>query len=591
MTPTAPKLRQVMAVLSVSANRLIRTDQLIDELWPERPPASAMTTLQTYVYKLRKLMLLGNPSAGPARETAVALTTRPSGYLLRLPDHAVDAGQFEELAHRGRTELAADRVDSAASVLRDALEVWRGPALTDVPAGPLLRSEIVRLEERRKSTLELRVAADLRLGRYHDLIGELTNLVAGEPTHEGFQGKLMLALHLAGRRSDALRVYQSARESLAGELGLEPSAELQRLQRRILDSDGTLESSFQRSSARAGAIEPPAQLPPKVSGLIGRDRPAGELHDLLCKRLPTGVPPVLVVTGPPGVGSSALCLQAAHQARESYPDGQFYAKLTAPGSGPVQVDDVLAAFLRGTGTSHHGLPDDLKERSGLFRSWTARRRVLVVLDDVVDTDQLAHLLPSGPDCATLVATRRRIHHPSVSRTVDLAPLDDADALALLVRELGSPRVRRQLADARRLAEFCGGLPLALRAAATVLRVRSHWPIAHLLRQEKPATWLGVAASVRTTCDLLPADVRATLRVLAPTATAPLTPVDAAALLGADAHAAESALECLVEHHLADVVPTDAGDFQYRIPPLVRLGLRDLGAPPLADGDPSVRKFA
>ncbi|GAA3882074.1 AfsR/SARP family transcriptional regulator [Saccharothrix violaceirubra] len=582
VTPTAPKLRQVMAVLAVSANRLIRTDQLIDELWPERPPASAMTTLQTYVYQLRKFMRLGNPGDGGPREEAVALTTQPSGYLLRLPDDAVDAVEFTGLARLGRAGLAADRVDEAAAVLRRALDLWRGPAFADVPAGPLLRSEIVRLEELRKSAVEVRVDADLKLGRHHDVIGELTNLVAAEPTHEGFQGRLMLALYLAGRRSDALRVYQNTRDSLSAELGLEPSAELRRLQRRVLDADGSLESSFLRPTTRAAAVEPPAQLPPTVSGLIGRERELGEVRDVLVRRRPGGVAPVVVVTGPPGAGGTALGLHAAHLLCETYPDGQLYARL-----GDVGPAEVLAAFLRGA--CHRELPDDLKERSDLFRSWTARRRVLVVLDDVVDTDQLTHLLPAGSGCATIVTSRRRIHSAAVSRVVDLAPLADPDALALLVRELGSPRVRRELADARRLVEFCGGLPLALRAAAAVLRVRAHWPLARLLREDKPAVWTGLGESVGTTCDLLADAVRTAFHTLAPAAAVPLTPTAAAAVLGTSPGVAEEVLESLVEHHLAEVVTIGPDQFHYRVPRPVRLAVRGCVRP--VRPAPDVRKFA
>src|SRR6266545_882900 len=184
-TPSAPKLRRVLALLSIHANNVVRTDQLIEELWEDRPPLSATTTLQTYVYQLRKLHQLGSgarmPTYGAESVNASgtpALHTTPNGYTLAMPADGLDAQRFAQLAERGRAELDAGDLESAAKTLRGALQLWRGPALTDVGVGPVLQAAVVWLEELRKSVMEQRLDADLALGRHHELIGELTSVVA-----------------------------------------------------------------------------------------------------------------------------------------------------------------------------------------------------------------------------------------------------------------------------------------------------------------------------------------------------------------------------------------------------------------------------
>jgi DNA-binding SARP family transcriptional activator len=576
ITPSAPKLRQVLALLSVSANKVIGIDQIIDELWAERPPVSAMTTLQTYIYQLRKVFRTSG-------DDSPVLTTRPGGYLLRLAANSVDAHVFEQLAERGRLELGAGNVESAAETLRAALRGYRGQMLRDVPVGRLLHSETVRLEELRKSVLELRIAADLQLGRHHELIGELTNLVALHPTHEGFQANLMQALYTAGRRSESLQVYQRARDALARELGLEPSAVLQQLQRDVLSAAPSLDTRPAAGlAARSGkAVEPPAQLPANVPSVIGRDADEADLRDALTAA-PSATPPVMLVSGPPGIGKTTLCVHSAHGVRSSFPDGQFYARLQSTSGAPVDPSDVLADFLRATGMPRDGLAGDLDERGRLFRSWTAHRRVLVVLDDVVDAEQLAPLLPTGSRCATLATTRCRMFAPSATGLVDLRPLGEADALALLVAELGNDRVVREIADAQHLVQLCGGSPQVLHAAATMLRVRSHWPIRRLVRRlanddasarERLVGELGIGGSVHATCLLLPPAARAAFPALAGAAAEPLSSAQAATVLGVDEQAAESILESLVEFQLADVAPPgDVEDdrFRYGFSPLVRL---------------------
>lgn len=246
VTPTAPKPRRVLALLAMSANSVVRNEQIIEELWENKPPVSVTTTLQTYVYQLRKYLHLTASTAGQpaprAHRPVEALRTFASGYMLSLGPDALDSLRFERLVQTGRGQLESGAVAEAARILSEALRLWRGPALVDVNSGPILQIEVLRLEEIRKSALEARIDADLQLGRQHQLLSELIGLVAQQPTHEGFQGKLMLALYRAGRRSGALHAYRHARRALVTELGVEPSGELQRLHQAILAGDPGLDA-------------------------------------------------------------------------------------------------------------------------------------------------------------------------------------------------------------------------------------------------------------------------------------------------------------------------------------------------------------
>jgi len=237
VTPTAPKPRQVLALLALHADQVVPVGMLIEELWGDRPPRSARTTLQTYVLQLRDLIataLEKDPEGTEPRTAKDVLVTTPGGYLLNTGGGTSDVREFERMAGTGYRAMDAGDFPGAARQLRDALALWSGSALADVQTGTQLEMETRRLDETRLCALDQRIEADLRLGRHRELLGELTMLVSRYRTHETLHGQLMLALHRSGRRSEALDVYQRLRTALVRELGLEPSAGLRRLQRSIL---------------------------------------------------------------------------------------------------------------------------------------------------------------------------------------------------------------------------------------------------------------------------------------------------------------------------------------------------------------------
>ncbi|MFC9931186.1 BTAD domain-containing putative transcriptional regulator [Streptomyces sp. NPDC127190] len=243
VVPTAAKPRKVLALLACRADRLVSVESLIEEVWGEDPPRSVQTTLQTYVLQLRGCIsaaLNGQRPADLPLGSKSVLVTEPGGYLLDTQGGTVDSAEFELLARRGHCAMEAGDCVTASAVFRQALALSRGPALVDVQCGPLLEAEARALEESRLSILSRRIEADLRLGRHHELLGELAGLCAQYPLHEGLQAQLMIALYRAGRRSTALETYQRLRTLLSRELGLDPSPELRELQSALLEADPAL---------------------------------------------------------------------------------------------------------------------------------------------------------------------------------------------------------------------------------------------------------------------------------------------------------------------------------------------------------------
>lgn len=237
ITPTAPKPRQVLALLALRADRIVTVPTLTEELWGAEPPRSARATLQTYVLQLREMIgaALERDAEGAAPRSAKdVLVTTPGGYQLNTTGGSHDVREFERLAGLGYRAMDAGDFPGAARQLGGALSLWTGAAFADVRTGAQLSPEVKRLEETRLCALDQRIDADLKLGRHRELLGELSVLVTRHPMHETLHGQFMLALHRSGRRTEALETYQRLRRALIGGLGLEPSAGLRRLQLSLL---------------------------------------------------------------------------------------------------------------------------------------------------------------------------------------------------------------------------------------------------------------------------------------------------------------------------------------------------------------------
>ena len=244
VVPTAPKPRQVLALLALNADRAVSTRTLTEELWGAEPPRSSRATLQTYILQLRELIgeaLTADDGPRPDDRTGKdVLVTSPGGYRLEAGSGTRDYGEFERLSNEGYRAMDNEDYSGAARTLRDALALWQGPALADVNAGSHLEMETRRLEEARLCALDQRIEADLCLGRYRELLPELTVLVERHTMHESLHSQFMLALYRSGRGGEALHVYQRLRGTLVRSLGLEPSAPVRRLQRSILKASSDI---------------------------------------------------------------------------------------------------------------------------------------------------------------------------------------------------------------------------------------------------------------------------------------------------------------------------------------------------------------
>jgi DNA-binding SARP family transcriptional activator len=545
---------------------------MIEELWYDRPPNSASSTLQTYICNLRKLV--------PRRESATRLVTLSSGYSLHIEPDDVDAHRFDGLVAAGISALDDNRVEEASAKLAGALSIWRGPALGDVPVGPSLQAQVIRLDERRLHALSARIDADLRLGRHSRLISELQALTAEHNLNERFHSQLLVALYRAGRRADALQVYQRLRTALAEHLGLDPGSEVDRVHRSVLMADSRLD--LNAPIIGGCALQPAAQLPPDLREVVGHEATIDQIA-----RSAAGVqtpdrrgPGAVVVTGMAGVGKTTIAVRAAQRVRARFPHGQLFATLRSNGKA-VDPAEVLENFLRALGATG-ALPSVLSERVNLFRSWTADRALLVVLDDAESAEQVSALSPTGERCGLIVTSRRRLTELAGVRQVELEQLSSTEAFELFGKLIGADRAAAETRAAERIVELCGGLPLALCSAAASVAGRRGWSLErfaerlddddlrlHELRHGNFDVRASISASVAR-LDL------ADRRVFVALGSGVATATELAERTGLGHTDAEQAVGRLAEERLLRSWHVDA-ELYFDVHPLVRLHSAEMGA--------------
>lgn len=593
ITPSAPKVRQVLAFLLIRCGTLVTATELIDELWGYKPPASAMTTVQTYVYKIRREVL---------HDAAVArLHSRPSGYLLEVAPHAGDMAEFERLVTRGRAALARREFRQAATALRRALALWRGPALADVATGDILSGYLTRLEEDRLRALDLRIDVDLRLGRHRELVSELRLLAAQHPLDERFHTHLMLALYRCGRQHDALEVFSDLRRALGQQLGLETSATMRQLHIRMLTSDPALQNTpldeLERvplssgSDIQAAPVTVPCQLPPDIRDFTGRTELLEDLRDY--STLPSGGAwsRCVVLTGMPGIGKTAAALHAAHSQRSAFPDGQFFAELGGVSARPADPNTIADGFLRAAGFADADIPVVFQERIKLFRSWCARRQVLIVLDDASAEAQVAPFVPAAPRAMLIITSRHSLYGLPGTDHLEMGALTLGEGIHLLNSIAGS---RGSPQAAARIVELCGRHPLALRSVASRLAAMPHWSFEKMAaRLETPRHRLDelrfADLDMRSRYQasylrLVPTD-RSLLRLISLLPPSGFSVAKAAALVGDSPDAAEIRLNRLTGLHLLEAGESGTtGEIRYRFHELGLLFAREELERELLGGD-------
>jgi DNA-binding SARP family transcriptional activator len=465
-------VRGTLACLLLEPNQVVSMDRLVDTLWSGEPPATARTIIHGYISRIRKLFAAGASEA--AADDQPEVVTRPPGYLLRVDSDRVDAHRARALVNHAQGLEESER----SAVLAEALTLWRGPVLSDVSSSRLHRMVAPNLDELRMLATEERIAADLELGRHQQLVVELSTLVDENPLRERLTAQLMLAHYRSGHRAQAQGRYHELRERLSQELGIDPGPELRHLYERLLRDDDTLLSPQQRTtsggSTGAGVARPtPAELPSAAAGFVGRQRELAALDRMLVEREEGSANLLAVLTGTAGVGKSALAVTWAQRVARSFPDGQLYASLRGFDSerDPLSPGEALTSMLKTLGMAGDAIPVDLDDRAALYRSLLADRRVLVLLDNAKDSEQVRPLLPGSSESLVIVTSRRRLDGLVVrsgARVLPLETLPTETAVELLDRT-GAPGSSASEPDAaRRLAGLCGGLPLALRIAAARL---------------------------------------------------------------------------------------------------------------------------
>jgi len=564
----------VLAALLTQANKTVSVERIIDAVWGETPPATADKQIQTCVWRLRSAF----DEAGAPPDI---IETGQGGYLLRLDGDALDAQVFEDHARRGHARAEAGDLAGAVEEYRAALALFQGPPLADL-TGPAVEAVAAYWEERRLSVLEKRLEIELALGRQAELIGDLTLLVAEFPLREQLRAQLMTALYLADRRADALSVYSAGRAALVNNLGLDPGARLQDLQRRIIAGEPFGNGGAARTRPVA---QTPAQLPADICDFTGR---AAELEwmerQLRADR--SDAPPCVGLVGRGGVGKTTLAVHAAHRLRSRFPDGQLFVALGGH-ADPQAPREVLGRFLAAFGVPEHRVPDELSARSALFRSVIAGRRVLIVLDDAVDCAQTEPLMSGDSGSAVVFTSHSRMVETRGAAVRRLDGLGPAESVSLLAEVIGAERVDRERESSRALVELCGHLPLAIRAGGARLDARPNCRIARFVerladedRRIAELTYGSFDPAGRLMAGV-PRLAPATrcLWLLLSLPDLPRIPVWAAAVL-ADLSEDETQrlLDDLVDHQLLDIVGADVlGASYYGFHPLIRIWARERAA--------------
>jgi DNA-binding SARP family transcriptional activator len=582
-----PKQCAVLGLLARRINNRVSLEEIIDAVWGTDIPKSATNCVHTYVAGLRKSL---EPERS-RRESGDIIVSTGGGYALHIEHENVDVELFLRLHTQARRLSADGRPEAALTAFDQALALWRGEAYANIP-GPFADVERTHLKELRLTAVEEWAVAMLAVGRHTELAAVLSELVTKEPLRERLRWLLMLTLYRCGRQAHALGLYRETRRLLSDELGIEPGIDLRNLHEQILAGGpdlivpATANALSAVSLAAAereftGPVPRPAQLPPSARGFVGRVGEQARLHTVLDQeRGQRSDTTIAVIHGAAGVGKTALALHVAHRYADQYPDGQLYLDLCAfdPDRDPLSASSALASLLQSMGVDDRSLPGDLAGRTALYRSLLHGRRVLVVLDDASDAEQVRPLIPGGP--AGVLITSRRQQSGLVVRDgahrISLAPLRPAESVELLGYLLGAERLGGRREAAERLAELCGHFPLALRIVAEQLAADPGMPLEDQVKRYGSGRGrldrLAVADDATDSLHSvfaasyleLPAEAARMFRILGRYDAPLITLSTAASLSGATRNGAERLLDILVDNHLLDAVGRD----RYRFPALI-----------------------
>ncbi|MFJ2030856.1 BTAD domain-containing putative transcriptional regulator [Streptosporangium sp. NPDC087985] len=463
--PSTAQQRAVLAMLLLEPGRPVPVTRLETALWGSEPPEFSRNAVQGHISRLRRLL-------APFPEAALVTSAR--GYCLTVGRDRIDLHRFRELVRQADGGTEPER---AVDLLRGGLALWQGAPLADV-AGRWLPDVVVPgLEEERLAALERRATLDLRQGRHQEVAAELAVLVGEEPLRERLVSLLMTALLRCDRRAEALAVFRRVRRRFAEDLGIEPGEELQRLHQAILAGR---EEAAGETTATTGtaALAVPRHLPPDTELFTAREEELATLDRLTLPAADSSSSAYAmapcVITGTGGIGKTTLAVHWAHRVRDRFPDGQLYVNLQ--GFGPIDIArppaEAVRLFLDALQVPSQLIPATLEAQVGLYRSLLAERRMLILLDNALDSDQVRPLLPNAPGCLALITSRAELTGlvaAEGARTLSLGLFSPAQSRELLTRRLGVDKVGAEPQAIDDIVSRCAGLPLAL----AIVAARAH----------------------------------------------------------------------------------------------------------------------
>ena len=460
------KPKQLLAALVLNSNTFLSVGRIIEALGPFDPPVSVHHNIRTYATAIRQRLRCSS------NDNTVALLATTGGYLLRVPPEQVDVTKFVTHITSAREKRAAGDTCNAASDLTRALGIWRGSAGEGLPREGWLGNALLALDEQRLLAVEERVQLWLQLGRHTELVPELMSELTEQPLRESFWRYLMLAQYNSGRTSDALASYEKVRSVLAEHLGIDPWPALAELHQAILRHDpvlgrhclGLTDMPVRRAATSPVNVLPtPRQLPAPPVDLADRRQTYSRITQVL--REGASKPVTIAITGPPGIGKSALAQQVAHTVASEFSDGQLYVDLRELGQPrhPEAMLAVVRSLLRSLGKDDASFTT-ASEAAAHFRSSIAGRRLLVLIDNAVSARQVRYLLPAYPGSAAIITSCRQLDLSVVNEQVTLDPISLTGGMEILRRIIGDDQLRAETEAAKGLIKVCDGAPLALRAA-------------------------------------------------------------------------------------------------------------------------------
>ncbi|MFF5563884.1 BTAD domain-containing putative transcriptional regulator [Streptomyces sp. NPDC012623] len=580
---------RVLVSLLLSPDRVLPVSRLVEAVWDEEPPATAAHQVRKAVAELRRRIPDGRN----------LIVTDGPGYRAVVDPGQLDLTVFSDLLREARDQAADDLAEAAVDTLRRALALWRGPVLVG-SGGSVITAASAALEDRRLAALELYFELRLGLGEVGDVVGDLRDLVAAHPFQETLCGQLMLALYRSGRQSEALAEFTRMRKLLADELGVDPDGRLTSLYEGILRNSPELAAPPRRkrgpAAAEAAPAAPSRQAPP-VSSRHAPASPSGhassahgafaagppgdphrctlpydlpdftgrkrELQQLLSgqdKPVETPGARIMAIDGMGGSGKTSLAIRVAHRLADRYPDAHLYLDLRGytPGEQPLTPGAVAEGLLRMLDVPGDRIPDDEAGRIALWRSTVTQYRLVLLLDNTIDSAQVQPLLPASADALVLITSRARLVDLDGAEWISLGGMPPEDSTALVSRMLGEERTAAEPRAVAELVELCAHLPLALRIAAAKLRNRPRWTVQYLVDRlgdetrrldELRSGTRGVTATLSLSFEGLSQPHQAAFRLLDSHPGAEFDPYCAAALLGTDPGKAEDVLEHLLDTHL------------------------------------------